>query len=151
MTMNVIMALLLLVMAFNPSKSAMVYLSVLFAFDWLSTNYISDSYYLYAAFADLFVILVIYAQRPTQRGLRLMTLSCVSITVNAIGWVIWNAGYSPIVYNVLSYAIYSVAIYVISAEDKNDVALGGVFWLRAFIRADADSRFNNDQRGAKAL
>lgn len=151
MTMNVIMALLLLVMVFNPSKAALAYLTVVFVFDWPSANYISDSYYLYAALADLLVILVIYAQRPTLRGLRLMTLSCFSITVNALGWVIWNAGHSPIVYNVLSYAIYSVAIWAISAEDNSDVALGRICRLRDVIRGDAASRFINGQRGAKAL
>jgi len=151
MIMNAILVTLCLSVVYRPSWVTAGYVSLTIAFDYLTSNYLGSHYYSYAAFIDLLVILLIYAQRPTRRGLRLMMLSCVSITNNSIGWVIWNAGYPPVVYNMLSYALYGAAIYMICMKDTDDVALYRISRLRAVIRGDADSRFSNVQRGAKAL
>lgn len=151
MITTLLIFVIVLAVAYRPTPAAFCYIVATMIGDRVADSIDGGGWYLVAAAFDLLIIFTLCLPRATLRSIRLMTLSCMSITVNGIGWAIYDAGFNPIVYNMASYAIYAAAIYVIGAEDRDDVALDRVYRIRAIVRGDANSGSGGIKRGTQAV
>jgi hypothetical protein len=151
MMLTALLLCLIGALQFRPSSAGAAYVVLSIAFDYFSDVLPDNYYYLIAALTDLLIIIVIYMCRPTRRAVRLMTLSSMSIALNCAGWVMLNAGQVPFVYNVLSYALYGAAIYVICTRDECDVETDRVSRIRTIFCCNDDSSKINAQGREKAI
>ena len=92
------------------------------------------AYYLTAASLDvLIIVLLSKIARVDALILRLQIVCILSITINAVGYVIWFFYYPPIFYNLASCSLFLLALIVMSLDDvgKNTACCGGFGVYRA--------------------
>jgi len=85
------------------------------------------AYYLSAASLDvLIIVLLSKIARVDALILRLQIVCTLSITINAVGFVIWFFYYPPTFYNLASCLVFALALIVMSLNDvgKNTLDRG---------------------------
>lgn len=121
--------------------------TVTVGFDWAYGNAPAPQYFIYAALADLLLIVVLSSiANPTKIVFRLMTINALFIIVNAVGWAMWYIYQPDTLYVTMSIILYIMTLItmciptqpgeLLSGQGKNGTRYDSVFTrLFGYIRA----------------
>lgn len=83
---------------------------------------IGFKYYLSAAFVDLFIIhLLSKIHTPTNNTYMLQKACLCFIYINLFGWVLYEAYYEPLVYELLCYSLFASILFISFKKGKKNV------------------------------
>jgi len=122
---NIVLICLCLLSFWQPNRQRFLVASV-FAWTCLLHSVISDSfsdiaYYMSAGFFDLIVIFVICVlSKPSKFNDYLLSICSSSIFLNFSGYLMYDMGMEPTVYNIAFAILYYVTALLFMSREKHD-------------------------------
>lgn len=155
MTLTILIVALLLVVLLQPTRpriyTAAVFAQVTFFHDALTSHIDGGAYYLWAAAADvLIMILLIPVSSWCQVSYHITHLAFMSIILNVLGWILWYNFYEPAVYDASFIVLYVCALITLLKRHGNNyhdgVGTGRRTGNRAGIRAADSTGVGNSEK-----
>jgi len=155
MTLSILIYALIIAALFQPNAprffAAVVFISLTLSHELFLAHLDGFQYYGSAALFDLAIIIITSGVDPIPRMvISLQKICIVSILCNLGGWLIWDAGAPPTVYNAAFIGIFMWALITFIKKDRADV--GGFTmdsWSACFrVYTRAWVAYCNNHKGA---
>lgn len=155
MTLTILFILLLIVVVLQPTRArvytAAVFGQVAFFHDALTHHMEGGGYYIWAAAADVLVmILLIPVSSRCIVAYRITHLAFMSILLNVLGWLLWYNFYEPTVYDASFIVLYVCALITLIKRHGNNkydgVGTGRRTGNLAGIRAGDSTGMGNSEK-----
>lgn len=150
MILSFIILVITLAAACQPSDdrrlSAMIYAAPIVAYELWSDGLGDIQYYIGDALLATITAIIIGGFRKNSLQKPIVLLCLASISLNFMGWALYEAGFSPILYDYAFLVLYSVAIWRLISGGHGDAGNSGDAGQRAGVYRHASPRHQYCER-----